>query len=60
MPPVMASKDMNFVFSVVADFPSISLNFHPLSDFITYHSYKIKDKSTRNPQKIENNRKRVE
>jgi len=32
---------------------------YPLSDSITYHTYKIKDKSTRNPQKRENIRESV-
>jgi len=31
---------------VAADFSSNSSNSHPLSDFITYHKYKIKEKST--------------
>jgi hypothetical protein len=39
---------------VARDFPSISSNFRPLSNFITYHTYKIKNTSTRNPQKREN------
>jgi len=34
---------------VAADFSSNSPNFRPLSHFITYHKYKIKDKSTKKP-----------
>jgi len=36
-------------FFVADDFSSNSSNSHPLSDFIPYHTYKIKDKSIKKP-----------
>jgi len=43
--------DSDVGFFVADDFPSVSSNSYPLSHFLTYHTYKIKDKSKRNHRK---------